>query len=742
MASSDAKREIEALRAEIRAHDQRYYVDAAPTISDVQYDQLLQRLIDLEAAHPQWLAPDSPTQRVGGAPIDGFQTVDHALPMLSIDNTYDLDDLQKWTRRCFEVVDPQLAELSAQNTDLDAQQEQLKGQRTAEAKATRAQIAASRDQLRAAQDEALAEGEQQGYPIPGGYFTEPKVDGVAISLRYEQGRFVQALTRGDGQRGDDVTQNVRTVRSVPLKISGSAIPSVVEIRGEIFMPDAEFRRINGLAEQAGEEPFANPRNATAGTLKQLDPRAVAERRLQFVAHGRGETSEVLGLGFSEFAEQMKSWGVPVSPLAQSCPSLHEVTRVIEQFDQQREELGYGVDGVVVKVERFDLQEQLGYRSRAPRWCIAYKYAAEQAETTLLDVQWQVGKTGKLTPRATMEPVFVAGTTVQHATLHNFGEVQRKDIRVGDAVIIEKAGEIIPQVVRVVEKKRPKKSRPITPPEACPECAGDVEAEHDAAGKETARFCINPECPAQLRERLEHFAGRGQMDIDGMGEKVIAQLLEAGLLKSFGDIFLLHEHRDAVLALPRMGEKKADNLFAGVEAAKGRGLARVLTSLGIRHVGAASSRIIAAHYQSIDRLLAAAQEEIQTFQVNGNESGIGEEIAKSLHHFLHSRQGQRVIGELREAGVTLTEEQDGPTVAGDGLLAGKTLVVTGKLVKYKRDEIEELIRQHGGRAASGVSKATDYLVAGEKAGSKLAKANQLGVDVITEDQFESLLSGAG
>ncbi len=370
---------------------------------------------------------------------------------------------------------------------------------------------------------------------------------------------------------------------------------------------------------------------------------------------------------------------------------------------------------------------------------AYKYAAEQAVTKLLKVDWQVGKTGKLTPRATMEPVFVAGTTVQHATLHNLGEIRRKDIRLGDTVVIEKAGEIIPQVVQVLTDKRDKKVKPIEPPTKCPECGGDVEAEEDAGGKETARYCINPECPAQFRERLIHFAGRGQMDIDGMGEKVVIQLTDAGLIRSIGDIFSLHEKRDEVLQLERMGEKKADNLFAGIVAAKERGLARVLASLGIRHVGATAARIIAEHYGSMENLLAATREDIEDFEVDGQKSGIGPEIAESLHTFLHSQSGQHVIEELREAEVKLDSPQQIVTETSTNALAGKTFVVTGTLQRYSRDEIHELIRQHGGKPTSSVSKKTDYVIAGENAGSKLDKAKSLDVAIIDELGFLSLIS---
>ncbi len=739
MTHSDLQRTIIQLCNAIRAHDRRYYVEAAPSISDREYDQLLQQLQQLEAAHPELLTPDSPTQRVGGEPLEGFQTVPHARPMLSIDNTYDAESLSKWAKRCFESLDPDLAAIEAELREIDQREQQLKGKRDKPSKEKRKQAKQQREALGLQADEFLAAAASTGYLLEGGYLAEPKIDGVAINLRYENGLLVLATTRGDGSHGDDVTQNIRTIRSIPLQLATTKTPApeVLEVRGEIFMPSAEFERINQAFCDAGEEPLANPRNATAGTLKQLDPIAVAERRLQFLAHGQGEVSDSPFRSHSQFLQVLSAWGLPTNPLAKRCRSIDEVWQLIEQFEAERTKLSYDVDGVVVKIDRYDWQQQLGATSRFPRWCIAYKYPAEQAVTKLLQVDWQVGKTGKLTPRATMQPVLVAGTTVQHATLHNFGEIERKDIRVGDTVIIEKAGEIIPQVVRVDLEKRPPNLPPIQPPTTCPDCEGEVEREQDDTGKETARYCMNPECPAQLRERLIHFAARGQMDIDGLGEKIILQLADAGLLDSFGDIFQLYTHREQLLELDRMGEKKVNNLLAGIEAAKQRGLDRVLCGLGIRHIGSTVARILAKQYRTIDALVAATQEEIQTFQVDEQESGIGPEIAASMHHFLHSAAGQYVITELRNAGVSLAVSQSSEPIVSQ-IFAGKTFVVTGKLEKYTRDEIHALVEKHGGKATSSVTQKTDYLVAGEKAGSKLAKAQQLGVSVLSEQAFRELL----
>lgn len=669
---------IDQLRQEIREHDRRYYVDAASTISDREYDRLMDELKALEKANPELVTPDSPTQRVGGEPIEGFETVAHARPMYSIDNSYNAEDLRKWAERLPATVDR--------------------------------------------------------------FVVDPKVDGVAISLRYEQGKLARATTRGDGVRGDDVTQNVRTIRAIPLSLDtkGETPPEVLEVRGEVYCPWKVFTTWNEELEAAGQQLLANPRNATAGLLKRHDSRLVAKRRLEFVAHGRGELVGVAASSFSEFCEVISRWGIPTNPHSKVASDFDSIWQIITDFESSRHELSYAVDGMVVKVDRFDLQDELGFTSRFPRWCIAYKYAAEQATTKLLEIQWQMGKTGKLTPRAKFEPVQLAGTTVQHATLHNYGELRRKDVQLGDTILVEKAGEIIPQVMGVVLELRPSDASIPEPPTKCPMCGGDVEPELDDTGKEVGRYCMNPECPAQFRERMWHFAGRGQMDIDGMGGKVIEQLIDAGLIKTLGDVFRLHQRRDEVLELERMGEKKADNLFAAIEACKDRGLARALAALGIRHVGSTASRILAEHYRTIDAMIEATEDDIASFQVNGKESGIGPEIAKSLYGFLHSDTGQGVIAELRDAGVVLDMPQLETSGSAGSALVGKTLVVTGTLTKYSRSEIEELIVKHGGKASGSVSKSTDYLVAGEKAGSKLDKAQALGVPVITEDEFEAMI----
>lgn len=740
---SHVAKEIEKLRSEIREHDRRYYVEAAPSVSDREYDALLQRLSDLETENPELITADSPTKRVGGEPIEGFRTVPHTQRMYSIDNSYDEQELTRWAQRCFEGIDPELA-------DLDPQEQ--KEQRAAR----------------------LAHAANEGYPLPGGYVAEPKIDGVAASLRYEKGQLKQALTRGDGISGDDITHNLRTLRSVPLALEAPA-PEVIEVRGEVYMPREEFDRINRELEAAGRDPFVNPRNATAGTLKQLDPKNVEGRGLRLLVHGSGELSPDAGIAsHSELNEVAKRLGFMTSPLSRVCTSVREVLDYLHWFEQQKESLPYNVDGVVVTVNRYDFQQTLGYTSRFPRWRLAYKYATEQAPTELLEIEWQIGKSGKITPRAKMRPVFVAGTTVQHATLHNVGELRRKDVRLGDTVLIEKAGEIIPQVVRVLDADRADRAGPVELPTECPWCKTAlvmeydqrreheiaqwpkrVEREKERAAKEarepdpipkpeplseldeSGRYCPNPACGAQLRERLCHFAYRGQMDIEGLGEKVVEQLVEAQLVGSYADLFRLADKRDELLQLERMGEKKADKLLAGIETAKSRGLARTLSALGIRHIGSSASRILAEHFGSIEALRNASVEEIATFQVEGAESGIGTEIARSIHGYLNSDTGWALIEDLQREGLDFTEAKP-PAPPRDGPFAGKTLVVTGTLQRYSRSQAHDLITGAGGKTSGSVSKSTDYLVAGEKAGSKLAKAEKLGVTVLSEEQFEELI----
>lgn len=703
---------IEHLRDAIRLHNRLYYVQAAPRISDREYDRLLEQLADLEEANPELITPDSPTQRVGGEPIEGFQTVPHTVAMLSIDNTYSLADLREWYQR----VQRRLVKGATQEGEEDPQ--------------ANADVAAPKFRL----------------------VLEPKIDGVAVSLRYEQGQLVRALTRGDGSKGDDITHNVRTIQAIPLTLTPptkpttpttptkpaaptaaptALIPGVLEVRGEIFMTEAEFTRINAARLDAEEDPFANPRNATAGTLKQLDPRVVAQRRLSFIAHGRGEIRDVTGADpyptHSALLDALRHLGLPTTPHAAVVETLDDAGAFIQRFESDRHTLGYATDGVVVKVDSLDLQHRLGVRSKSPRWCIAFKYAAEQAATRLLDVTWRVGKNGQCAPTAHMEPVLLAGTTVQRATLHNAEQIARLDLHLGDTVIVEKAGEIIPQVKGIIPEARPADAVAVTPPTHCPSC-GQPLVHLDG---EVALRCTNPECPSQLLEHLIWFAARGQMDIEGLGEKTVHQLADAGLLQSFGDIYNLRPNRDALLALERMAEKKVDNLLDGIDASKSRGLTRVLAGLGIRHVGSSTSRLLARRFRSIDAMLEASREDIAAVE------GVGDVIAASLHEFLQSEAGLHVIAELRDAGVEMADQP--PSAASDPAdgatpptsFTGKTIVLTGTLKGFKREDLKEQIEALGGRVASSVSGSTDLLIAGDKAGSKLTKAQSLGVEIWDE-----------
>lgn len=675
MSTSDRKL-IEELRQQLNRHNFLYFVEAKPEISDHEYDRLLKQLEALEVKHPQLVTPDSPTQRTGGQPLSEFKTVTHSVPMYSIDNTYSQDELLAWHQRILK---------------------------------------------------ALAD-------VPGGtdgdlkFAVEPKIDGVAVSLRYEQSRLVLALSRGNGQQGDDITQNIRTIRAIPLWLTGDRNPVILEVRGEVFMPTNEFVRINEYRRTEGAEPFANPRNATAGTLKQLNPRQVARRRLQFFAHGRGQVKPEVSGTHSTFLNRLRDCGVPTNPHTRVCGTIDEVWQTINDFEQEVPTLGYGTDGMVVKVDATDLQIRLGHTSKAPRWCIAFKYAAEQALTKLQAVDWQVGKTGKLTPRATMAPVFLAGTTVRHATLHNANEIERKDIRIGDTVVIEKAGEIIPQVVQVIAKRRPKGAIPIPVPDKCPSCGVPVTREMD----EVAHRCVNPQCPAQICERLIWFAGRSQMDIEGLGEKAVHQLADAGWLRSYGDIYGLHTHRDELLKLERMGEAKVNNLLQAIEESKSRGLQRVLAGLSIRHVGARASQIIAQRFGHIDAIIAASTQEISEFEIGGEKSGIGPEIAKSLHTYLHSETGDQIIGDLKQAGVALKSSPPAQTNGQiESPFSGKSIVITGTLEHHDRRALTELLQRLGAKMVSSVSKNTDLLIVGLKPGRKLDQARSLGIETWDE-----------
>lgn len=715
MGKEEPKVKVAKLRELLDRANRAYYVDAAPIMSDPEFDRLLVELAELEKKHPELDDPDSPTHRVGGEPIEGFWQVRHALPMLSIDNTYDEAGIREWYERVLAG---------------------LEGKRRSAAGAGLFESAAT----------------------PGiAVVCDPKIDGVAMSLRYEKGKLVVAATRGDGAVGDDVTSSVRAIRAIPVRLAGKA-PEVLEVRGEVYMPFKEFARINTEREAAGEELFMNPRNSTAGTLKQLDPKIVASRRLSFFAYGRGEVSEEgFAAGHSEFLSKVKVMGLPVNPHVRPCATLDEVLAAVKAFEKTRTTLDYATDGMVIRVDSYAMQAKLGITSKSPRWVVAYKYPAERKTTVLLKVEHQVGKTGRITPRAFLEPVVVSGTTVQHATLHNYGQVRKKDIRLGDTVEIEKAGEIIPYVVGVVLDKRPSGAKKVQPPKECPECGGPVEIEppeaHADAELETGRECVNPECPAQVREKLIWFAGRRQMDIEGLGEKTVDQIRAESKvpLNSFADIFRLKEHREELLKLDRMGEKKVDNLLEGIEQAKSRGLGRLLAGMGIRHVGDTTAKLLSRRYADLDALLKASvrdlmpnaklsQKDADELGIprdppGGQETGLGRDTAPVVHEYLHSAAAQKTFAELRGVGVNLASADFKEVAkAAAGPLAGKTMVITGTLDAYGRDELAAILEGLGAKVSGSVSKNTSVVIVGREAGSKKEKAEELGIEMWDEGRL--------
>ncbi len=666
-----AKQEITQLREEIGKHDRLYYVEAAPVISDREYDKLMQRLQELEKKHPDLVTPDSPTQRVGGEALEGFDQVRHAVPMLSIDNTYSPEELKEFDQRVRKLLGKE----------------------------------------------------------PFQYVVEQKVDGVSVSLRYENGLLAQAATRGDGEVGDDITANVRTIRDIPLRLNEHAkhkLPARLEVRGEIYMTSAELSRLNKINQERGTILLKNPRNATAGTLKQLDPRLAAERRLRFFAHSEGALDDLPVQDHTGFFDFMKQLGLPVVAHSQPLATIDEVLQYCDADFENRHSLPYETDGMVVKVDQYALRGKLGFTSKAPRWVIAYKVELWQSTTTIKSITLQVGKTGVITPVAELAPVDIAGSTVSRVSLHNFDDIAHKDIRLGDSVVVEKAGKIIPHVVRVELEKRPELSRPYHPPKKCPECGGDVEKDEGGVYLR----CINASCPAQLKERLRFFASRQAMDIEGLGPAIIDQLVDNNLVKSIPDLYDLTLEKLA--DLERMGTKSAQNLVDGIAASKERGLGRLLTGLTIRHVGERNARILAQEFGSVDRFLAADEQRLAQID------GIGPIVAESIAHFCQDKHNHQLVERLRSAGLKLTEEQKAKLAPdASNPIAGNTFVVTGTMEKFGRDEIEQLIRDLGGKTSSSVSKKTNYVVAGEKAGSKLDKAKELGVKVLSETEFLKL-----
>lgn len=667
--TKSAKAEIERLRDEIERHNYLYYIEARPEISDLEFDKLLKKLEQLEQEHPEFDSPDSPTHKVGGAAIDGFETVVHRLPMLSIDNVYDESGVREFDTRIRKLI---------------------RAEETIE------------------------------------YVVEYKVDGVALALVYEQGSLVQALTRGDGRQGDDITHNARTLIGVPLKLHGKGYPKTFEVRGEAFISNADFAHLRAQQVEAGEQPFANPRNATAGALKLLDPKLCAKRRVRFFAHSGGFIDPDPFRTHQDFLGCARESGIPLVPRNKVLAGIDEALAYCQELMEQIHELEFEVDGFVIKVNDLDQRQRMGATSKNPRWLIAYKFERYEGTSRIEDISVQVGKTGTLTPVAHLAPVEIAGTTVSRASLHNRDELDRLGVKIGDWVVVEKAGKIIPHVVRVEEHRRDGSERAFHFPRACPECHTPVVKDE---GGVYIR-CPNPSCPAQLRESVRYFASRGAMDIEGLGIKLIEQLTETGLVKSVPDIYRLRDRRDELLALERMGEKSIDNLLEGVEASRTRPLWRLLTGLTIRHVGARTAQVLADEFGTLDEILSKSVDELSAVQE------IGPVIAKSVYDYFHSQIGERIVAELREQGLNFGSPVEKKPATG--ALAGKTVVVTGTLQKFSRDQIKEFIHDHGGKPASSVSKQTDFVVAGDKAGSKLDKARELGIRVISEEELMELV----
>jgi len=670
-ASKDDKKKIEALREKIRHHEYLYYVLDQPEISDAQFDKLMRELKDAEAEHPELITADSPTQRVGGKPREGFVKVPHSSPMLSLDNTYNEEELRDWERRVHEL---------SGRSDVD-------------------------------------------------YVCELKLDGMSLALIYEDGKLVRGITRGDGSIGEDVTLNVRTVRSVPLSIpkerlKKAGIPADFEVRGELLMPTASFKKINEERERQGLPTFANPRNFTAGTVRQLDANITAERRMDYFPYILLENGRTYFDRHWKTLEGLDTVGFKVNPNRKLVRSMEEVWAFIQEWEGKRESLPYEIDGIVVKVDRTALQQELGFTGKAPRWAIAYKYAARGGITKLENVRWQVGRTGKLTPVAELVPVSIGGTTVRNATLHNMDEIQRLGVKIGDWVQVERGGDVIPKVAKVVDDKdHPRGKRDVEVPEKCPECGTKVvrtEGEVDYR-------CVNANCPAKLRETILHFAARGVMNIDGMGDALVNQLTERGLVKNVADIYGLT--KTDLLSLERMGDKSAENILREIKNSKALQLERVIYGLGIRMVGERTAQFLAEHFGSMEALENAGIEELQDV----NE--VGPRIAESIVEFFSIAANRKLVERLREAELRLTgqKKQRGTK------LVGKTFVLTGTLAHFTRDEAKKMIEGAGGKVTASVSKKTDYVVAGADAGSKLDKAKELGVAVIDEKEMEDLLN---
>jgi DNA ligase (NAD+) len=667
-AAAAVKNEVEQLREKLRYHEYRYYVLDDPEISDAAFDRMMGRLKELETAHPELLAPDSPSQRVGGTPREGFQTVRHARAMLSLDNAFSYDALRDWDRRVRE--------------------------------------GSGREKIE--------------------YIAEHKFDGLSISLQYEDGVLARGVTRGDGTTGEDVTPNVKTIRSIPLRVDASALkkaklPAEFEVRGEILMPRKSFEALNRQQEQSGGKIFANPRSAAAGSVRVLDPSITASRRLEFFAYYVFADGKVPFAKHSDSLQVLKQLHFRASDDWKLCAGIDEVFAYCDAWDAKREKLPYEIDGVVIKVNSIPIQNELGYTAKAPRWAIAYKYPAQQETTFVNDIRVQVGRTGALTPVAVLEPVQVGGVTVSRSTLHNMDEIERLGLHIGDTVLIERAGEVIPHILKVV--KEGKRRKPFHMPKRCPECDSTIHKDEEGV----AYRCVNASCPAKRKESLLHFASRHAMNIDGLGDKIVDQLVDKGLVKDVADLYALKE--DEVAALERMAEKSAQNLLDEIVASKKNTLARLIYALGIRFVGERTGQLLAEHFSSLDEFAAAKEEQL----VEVPE--VGPKVAASIAEFFSEPANRQLIKKLYKAGVRPTAEK---REMKSQKFAGKSFVFTGGLANRSREDAGELVKQHGGKVSGSVSKKTDYVVVGTDPGSKHDKAKELGVPILTEAEFEKLL----
>ncbi|KGR91019.1 NAD-dependent DNA ligase LigA [Ureibacillus massiliensis 4400831 = CIP 108448 = CCUG 49529] len=659
---NDIEKRIVELNALLHEYGHAYYVLDKPLVSDAEYDRLLNELIALEKQYPEFIYPDSPTQRIGGKPLEGFKKVTHTFPMLSLSNAFNDADLRDFDRKIRQAIGDDYS-----------------------------------------------------------YVCELKIDGLAISLKYENGIFVQGATRGDGTVGEDITMNLKTIRAIPLRLKE---PVTIEVRGEAYMPKKSFEALNIAREENGDEPFANPRNAAAGSLRQLDPKIAASRNLSTFIYAIGGDGEAYGIdSHSEMLDYLETLGFPSNKERQLCATIDDVIAFINKWTEERPNLPYEIDGIVVKVNRYAHQDELGYTAKSPRWAIAYKFPAEEVVTKVLDIDLTVGRTGVMTPTAILQPVQVAGTTVGRASLHNEDLIREKDIRIGDTVIVHKAGDIIPEVVRVILDQRPEDTEPFEMPKNCVACGSEVVRIEG----EVAVRCVNPTCPAQIAEGIKHFVSRNAMNIDGLGEKVVEQLLRENLIQDVSDLY--HLQVEQLMALERMGEKSATNLVNAIERSKENSMERLLFGLGIRHVGEKAAKILAQEFETIDSLMTAKEEDIKSIHE------IGDKMADSIVTYFSKEEVKALVNRLKDVGVNLTYKGKKVQIeAGSNPFAGKTIVLTGKLEKLTRNDAKAKIEELGGTVSGSVSKKTDLVIAGSDAGSKLTKATELGIEIWDENRL--------